>query len=92
VQANVTSLFYFDLFGGPDSSDTINDIGPSIQEFIISTYTNAKMVKQSGGIKGGVSSAFTIWNDTSTAWTILGTLFDNGATQITGSAIIERLV
>jgi len=92
VQYNIVSTFYFDLFGGPYSSDTKNDIGPSIQEFIISTYTNAKMVKQSSGITGGMSSGFSIWNDTSTAWTILGTLFDGHATQITGSAIIERLV
>src|SRR6185437_2929432 len=39
------SNFYFDLFDGPSASDHVNDIGPSLIEFLCLTTTVAKMVK-----------------------------------------------
>lgn len=83
--------FYCDLFYGPSTGDTINGIGPSLNEFLISTYTNAKMIKNSSGITGGPASCFSNWDDTTTPWTLLGTLSDVNATSISGTIIIERM-
>jgi hypothetical protein len=86
-----SSGFYCDLFYGPSTGDTINGIGPSLNEFLISTYTNAKMIKNSSGITGGPASCFSNWGDTTTPWTLLGTLSDVNATSISGTIIIERM-
>ena len=85
------NFFYFDLFGGPVSPDSINDIGPAIIEFLISTYTTAKMIKESGGIHGGPSISFSKWQDTTTPWASLGTLEFSTSGTLTGVLIIERL-
>ncbi len=85
------NAFYFDLFGGPITADTINDIGPSMHDFLISTATVAKMIKQTGGIAGGPVSNFAKWNDTSTPWTSLGTIRDSGGSAISGTLLIKRL-
>lgn len=85
------SSFYFDQFGGPSGNDLQNDIGPSISEYLVSTYTAAKIVKQSSAIMGGPAIGSAIWNDTTTAWTSLGTFIDNSATSLTGMACIQRL-
>ena len=84
-------MFYFDQFGGPSGSDLQNDIGPSISEYLISTYTAAKIVKQSSAIMGGPAIGSAFWNDTTTAWTSLGTIYDNSATSLTGIACVKRL-
>lgn len=98
VQFNTKSCFFFDLFYGPNTVDTVNDIGPSIQEFVVSTYTSSKMVKQSSAITGGPASASSIWLDTETAWTSLGTLYDAGGdvnedtnATVSGTIVIERI-
>jgi hypothetical protein len=87
--ANVGS-FFFDLFEGPSGSDTINDIGPWMLEMAISTFTVAKMIKASGGVAGGPSMHWAKWNDTTTAWTSLGTIADNLGATLTGAAVITR--
>jgi hypothetical protein len=89
--ATTSIAFFFDLFAGPGTSDHVNGIGASISEFLVSTYTVAKMLKHSGGIMGGSSLSFSIWNDTTTAWTSLGTLVDMNGTSLSGTIIVERL-
>lgn len=94
--------FGTDFFAGPAGPDNINDIGPFILEAIVSTYTDAKMWKYQGGVHGGISIGFGIWEDTSTAWTSLGSLFCSGTggntyppssyATLTGTCYIERLV
>ena len=42
-------------------------------------------------ILGGPSMSASLWNDTTTAWTSLGTLVDLNATSMTGIATVERL-
>ena len=85
------SSFFFDLFYGPTASDTIQGRGPCMQDLLISTRTVAKMVKQSGAILASPSINASYWHDTTTAWTSLGTLVDQGASSLTGIAIIERI-
>ena len=85
------SCFYFDYFFGPNSPDTINDIGPTLTEFLVSTFTAAKMIKGSAGITGGPAIFFGIWNDTATAWTSLGTLTLLPSTTLFGVIVIERI-
>jgi hypothetical protein len=98
TNASNQKAFAFDLFGGPTTGDTINDVGPCIQEFIVSTYTTAKMIKQSSGIHGGPASGFSKWADTATVWSSLGTLYDIGGNAaetvnatVAGTIIVERL-
>lgn len=89
-----TNGFYFSLYslsGSGNPPDTINNMGPSINDFVLSTYTAAKMIKQTGGVAGGPSGGFSYWNDTSTAWTSLGTITDTFGTSISGTVIVERL-
>jgi len=85
------SSFFFDLFYGPTSADTIQARGPCMQELLISTRTVAKMVKQSGAILASPSINASYWHDTTTEWSSLGTLVDQGASSLTGIAIIDRL-
>ena len=95
-----SSAFFFDLFAGPNTSgsDTINDIGPSIQRWTISTYTNSKMIMGGSGIAGGPGSSFGRWGDNTTLWTSLGTFYDVGGNSgrtvnatISGVALVKRM-
>lgn len=89
------SGFYFDLFGGPSTTDTINDFGPYIFDAIAFTNTSGKFVKSYGGDRGGACAHFNLWEDTTTAWTSLGTLLcangSGGDATCTGVCYIERL-
>ena len=82
--------FFFDQFFGPGGGDSVNDRGPALAEYVVSTATAAKMIKASSGIAGGVSSGFSRWTDTTTAWTSLGTISDGG-TNLAGTIVVERL-
>ena len=93
-----TNAFLIDVMNGPSLADATNDIGPSLQEFIISTYTAAKMLKQSSAIRGGPAINSSMWFDTTTSWTSLGTIWDDGGNvggtvnaTISGTMIIERI-
>lgn len=59
-----------------------------MQELLVSTKTVAKMLKQSGQILASSSINASYWHDTSTVWSSLGTLVDQGATLMTGLVII----
>ena len=83
--------FLFDYFYEPSNPSGPNDLGPSLTELTVSTFTSAKMVKHSGTIKGGPSIGAAYWNDTTTAWSSLGTLIDPNATLISGVVTVERL-
>jgi hypothetical protein len=85
------SSFFFDFFDGPNGSDTINDKGPCIFDLLISTYTAAKMCRQFGGIFGGPSMNFSMWNDAVTPWTSLGTFLIASGT-CSGTIVIERVL
>ena len=85
--AGTYAYFYFDLFGNINPNEPIN-VGPNMQEFIASTFTTGKTIKQSGLILGGPSMSASLWNDTTTAWTSLGTLVDLNATSMTGIATV----
>lgn len=85
------SSFFMDMFYGPSGSDTIQSRGPMMQEILVSTKTVAKMLRQSGQILASPSQNASYWHDTTTAWTSLGTLVDQGATSMTGLIVIERL-
>lgn len=95
--------FFLDLFYGPSSFDTINDKGPFLIEMLAQTVTSAKLVKATSAILGGPATAASLWSDTLTTWSSLGT-FEvwvgtgtnappgmNVAT-ISGTAFIERLI
>ncbi len=83
--------FGLDLFSGPNTHDNINDIGPFMAELLVSTVTVAKMVKAASGILGGPASFFGKWNDTTTAWSSLGTFSTTDSGNLTGTAIVERV-
>jgi hypothetical protein len=105
--ASVKNLPYFwhDTFNGPNTTDSgkgLSATGPWSLEYLASTATAAKTVKASGGIFGGPSLSFSTWNDTTTAWTSLGTIGDNNINTVTGAGnaagvimtgtvIVERL-
>jgi len=86
-----SDYFKVDLFYGPSVSDTINDIGPSMLDWQITTYTQGKSLRTVGGITGGGSVCFALWNDTITPWTSLGTLFIAPGGAFTGALSIERI-
>lgn len=94
--------FFIDMFSGPSSYDTVNDRGPFVAEWLFSTFTAAKVLKSTGAITGGAHVASSIWADTVTAWTSLGTIEVWGGTgtnvppslnaaTISGVAVIQRI-
>jgi hypothetical protein len=74
VQYLTLPSFFIDLFLGPVGADNLNDRGPFIVDMLISTTTAAKYIKSTGAIIGGAHVASSLWSDTVTAWTSLGTL------------------
>jgi hypothetical protein len=87
----VQNGFSFDLFYGPATGDTTNDIGPWVLEILCCTATAAKIASGRGGIQGGPSSHFGKWTDTTTPWSSLGTILDGSGTSMSGLAVVERL-
>lgn len=74
IGVNPFTSFVFNLFVGPNANDVTNNIGPFFLSAIVSTFTTGKMARFNGGIAGGPVAGFELWNDTSTAWTSLGTM------------------
>jgi hypothetical protein len=87
----VQNGFSFDLFYGPATGDTSNDIGPWVLDILCCTATIAKIASGRGGIQGGPSSHFGKWTDTTTPWASLGTILDGSGTSMSGLAVVERL-
>lgn len=87
--------FFIDVFNGPGGGfDVINDIGPCMVDYTISTHTAAKMIKTTSGIVGGAAASFSQWVDTTTPWTSLGTMkiLQGPPTPTqTGKMIVKRL-
>jgi hypothetical protein len=91
------SFWGMDLFDGPSGiAGDPNDIGPFQLRLDISTATPKKMIRMWGGIQGGPSIGFGVWNDAN-AWTTLGTFKvtiggdpPTGTATISGSAIVRR--
>ena len=93
VSTNLMNGFYVDNMSGPyPGVDTQNDIGPSMQRWDISTFTVAKHVLVMSGTRGGISSIFSKWLDTTTPWTSLGMYQSFGGTAVSGVILIERLM
>lgn len=95
------STFFIDLFLGPSAYDSINERGPFLLEFLANTTTAAKMIKTTGAIIGGAHVASSLWADTVTAWTSLGSisvsLSGSGGSSgpmatISGMAVVERII
>lgn len=88
-----SNFFLLDMFWGPFvGGDTINDRGPLTIEMLVSTYSAAKMIQYRGGETGGGSVGFSLWRDTATAWSLLGTLSVGANSPSNGTVSIERLV
>lgn len=93
------NTFFIDMFSGPQAPDTINDRGGFVADMLISTFTAAKVIKSTGAIIGGAHVASSIWSDTVTAWTSLGTIQVSASgggsggsmATISGVAVIRRL-
>jgi hypothetical protein len=91
--------FFIDMFAGPSVNDTVNDRGPFVADFLISTFTAAKVFKSTGAILGGAHVASSIWSDTVTAWTSLGSLSvslsgggpSGSMATVSGVAVVERI-
>lgn len=83
--------FTLDIFGNTLPGDTTYNSGPLIAELTVSTMTTAKNIRCTAGTKGGGSASFSAWNDTTTAWTSLGTLSLYGGGAFSGVVVIERL-
>jgi hypothetical protein len=81
--------FAIDTFAGPANS--ANGVGPLMMEMLCSTIPLAKMVKASTMLKGGPAISGSIWLDTTTPWTSLGTLQNAFATQNSGVLRVERV-
>jgi hypothetical protein len=80
-----------DAFQGPSPPDTGNDIGPLTMDMTVSTYTIAKMVQYRSGTAGGGALGFSLWQDTVTPWTSMGTLSLANTPVVNGTVVIERL-
>lgn len=93
------SAFVIDMFLGPSPSDTINDRGPFLLDIDASTFTAAKIIKTTGAIIGGAHVASSIWTDTLTDWTSLGSLSVSSAgggptgpmATVSGVVIVQRV-
>lgn len=84
---------FLDCFQGPTTPpDTINDTGPLTIDMMVSTYTAAKMVQYRSGTAGGGALGFSLWQDTTTQWTSMGTLSNGNGAVNNGTVVIERLV
>jgi hypothetical protein len=90
-EASGQTPFTFDLYAGPVASDTIHDRGPIIMDMLISTFTSAKMIQWQSIVFGGPAIGATIWQDTVTPWTSLGTLQNLYSATFSGNIIVERL-
>jgi len=94
-----TNCFGFDLWfqSGPWQSEPIvNDIGACTLRLTCSTLTAGKQVHSWTGIRGGAGIGYSLWEDTTTPWTSLGT-FGGAASggpfvaTLSGSIIVRRL-
>jgi hypothetical protein len=99
VSSGSNNMVEIDCFNGPQSYDTINDIGPFFLSMLCATFTGAKTIKWDTGIAGGRAFGFTNWNDTSTPWISLGTIqasryggWPAGTpATLSGTAVVRRL-
>jgi len=84
---NTKSGFFNDIQAG------VTDIGPAISYWLISTYTSNKQVFIQSGSNMGEAIHSIIWNDTTTKWFSLGTIFPFVTTNEFAQfkAYIERL-
>lgn len=93
------NAFFIDMFDGPSPNDTLNERGGFLTDFLLSTFTAAKMIKTTGAIIGGAHVASSLWSDTVTAWTSLGSLSVSSAgggtsgtmATISGIAVVKRI-
>lgn len=83
-------MFGMDIYDNSNSSDIVNDRGPMMNRITCVTTTTGKILRYMSGIHGGFGSGFCWWQDTTTPWTSLGTLWVAvGANNHTSKAVIS---
>jgi len=90
---NTYDRCYHYPFYGPSSHDSNWGGCPIIIEYLISTYTAAKIIKCHSVCQGGIAHSTACWQDTTTPWLSLGTFHFPLALTATfsGTTLIERL-